>query len=120
MAKSDVRSGSYLGFQVQGDIGPITYYTQFKAGKKTIVAFAKVWLSDPTTLRQLNHRNRVRAAAAAWKLLTPQVKADWQRACRKLSLRVNGYALWTFWHMIQDRSTIATIERQSGIQLLTP
>lgn len=118
MAKSDVRNGSFLGFQCQGDIGPMTYYTQFKAGKKTIVAFAKVWLSDPTTVRQLNHRNRVRAAAKAWKQLATDKRTDWQRAARKCKLRLNGYALWTYWHMVQDRETITTIERQSGISLL--
>ena len=119
MAKSDVRNGSFLGFQCQGDIGPMTYYTQFKAGKKTIVGFAKVWLSDPTTLRQLNHRNRIRAAAAAWQRLTPTARLDWQRAARKCKLRLNGYALWTYWNMTQDRPTITTIERQSHIPLLT-
>jgi hypothetical protein len=119
MAKSHVQDGSIIGLNVQGDLGPITFYTQFKAGKRTIVGFAKIWLSDPTTLKQLNHRNRVRNAATTWNALGDHEKKNWQTACSRLSLRLNGYALWTYYQMTADRRSIVTIERQAGITLIT-
>ena len=118
MALSDVQLGQILGFQCQGDIGPLTTYTQFKAGKKSIVIFWKQWLSDPTTLRQLNHRNRVRNAAAEWQQIPKWLRKDWQRAANKANLRINGYALWVYWQMIRNRSAIRTVELQTGITLI--
>lgn len=118
MALSHINLAPILGLQVQGDLGPITMYTQYKAGRRSIVAFPKIWLSDPTTIKQLHHRNRVRNAATAWRNLTPEVRLKWKLAARKLSLRTNGYALWVTWHMTRDRHMIATIERQSGLALI--
>lgn len=118
MALSHINLAPILGLQVQGDLGPITMYTQYKAGRRSIVAFPKIWLSDPTTLKQLNHRNRLRNAATAWRALTPATRLNWKLAARKLSLRTNGYATWVTWHMMRDRDFITTIERQSGLTLL--
>jgi hypothetical protein len=83
------------------------------------VLFPKIWLSDPTSTRQLNHRNRIRRAARDWKLLPTHERNNWLTAARRLSLRTNGYALWTYWHLTQNRPPIETIERQSGIVLIT-
>jgi hypothetical protein len=117
MALAHINLAPVLGLQVQGDLGPVTMYTQFKAGRRSIVAFAKIWLSDPTTLKQLNHRNRIRAAAADWQLLNNEERRIWQLAARNLGLRTNGYSTWVWWHMLRDRSSLNTIMRQSGIQL---
>lgn len=111
--------GQILGLQVQGDLGPMTCYTQKKKHVRSIVIFPKIWLSDPTTIKQQNHRNRVRAAAIAWHALPIGERRNWIAAAKRLSLRTNGYALWTYWHMIQLRAPIETIERQSGILLIT-
>ena len=119
MALTPIRLAPILGLQVQGDLGPMTCYTQKKKHVRSIVLFPKIWLSDPTTIKQLNHRNRVRAAAAAWKALPASERANWLAAARRLSLRANGYALWTYWHMTQNRAPIETIERQSNIILIT-
>ena len=119
MALSHLQMGSCLGISAQGDLGPMTCYTQRKAGKRSIVMFAKIWLSDPTTVNQLNHRNRIRQAAIAWRLLPEIERKNWQRAAAKLSLKLNGVALWTYWHMLRQRSKIETIEHQSGITLIT-
>lgn len=118
MALSVINLAPILGLQVQGDLGPITMYTQRKAGRRSIVAFPKIWLSDPTSIKQLNHRNRIRNAAAAWMNLSPTQKLNWKLAARKLSLRTNGYATFVTFHMTQDHDFVRTIERQSGITLI--
>lgn len=108
----------YLGFGAQGDLGPWTTYTSKAMGPHGIVIFAKAWLKDPTSPRQKAHRNRVRAAATAWKALSAQQRTDWERTTKTLSLRLTGYNLFVHWHMVRDTSNILTLERQSGIQLL--
>jgi len=108
----------YLGFAAQGDLGPWTMYTSKAQGKSGIVIFAKAWLKDPTSPRQKAHRDRVRAAAQAWKALTAQQRKNWEAACKKLSLRLTGYNLFTHWHMVGDDTNIETVERQSGIPLI--
>lgn len=119
MALSPMKLGQILGLQVQGDLGPMTCYTQKHKHRRSVVLFPKIWLSDPTTIKQRNHRDRVRQAATAWHALPPNERRNWLQAAKRLSLRANGYALWTYWHMIQLRAPIETIERQSGITLIT-
>lgn len=118
MALSPIQLAPILGLQVQGDLGPMTCYTQYKKHKRSVVIFPKIWLSDPTTIKQANHRNRVRAAAIAWHGLTPSARANWIAAAKRLSLRTNGYALWTYWHMTRNDRMIETIQRQTGLTLL--
>lgn len=119
MALSPQKLGQILGLQVQGDLGPMTCYTQKHKHRRSIVLFPKIWLSDPTTIEQTQHRNRIRAAAREWWTLAASERANWIAAAKRLSLRTNGYALWTFWHMLQLRQPIETIERQTGITLIT-
>jgi len=119
MALAPQQLAQIIGLQAQGDLGPMTCYTAKKHHKRSIVIFPKIWLSDPTTNKQRNHRNRIRQAAAAWQRLPATEKTNWLRAAKRLSLRTNGVALWTYWHMIGIRATIETIERQTGIPLIT-
>lgn len=106
------------GFAVQGDIGPWTTYTATNRGPNGKVIFLKAWLKDPPSTRQIAHRNRVRAAAAAWKTLSQNQREDWERTTIVLSLKLTGYNLFTHWWMLRDDSNINTLERQSGIPLL--
>lgn len=119
MAISLIQTAVILGLQAQGDFGPWTCYTQRKGGRRSIVLFAKIWLSDPTTISQVNHRNRVRRAMAAWRALPVDERQNWQLATRRLSLNLNGAALWMYWHMRRDRRKLETIERQSQLTLIT-
>jgi hypothetical protein len=64
-------------------------------------------------------RNRLAAAAFAWQNLPPDQQANWRRACRKLRLECVGPGLWFYWFQKRDAATLATIEMQSGIILLT-
>lgn len=112
------------GFTIQGDFGPVTTYTKRsikkrggKRGQHTKVFFPKIWLADPTSQLQQQHRDRIRSAARVWKLLCPCFRKRWERATKKLALHLNGYNLFCFWFLTGDDDKIATIERQSKIQL---
>lgn len=113
-------------FQAQGDLGLFTTYTSTKLSGRTngaknrrIIFFPKIWLSDPTSPRQQQNRNRWRAAATMWRALTPAERANWEASCRRLSMPLTGYNLFVYWRTNPDSAaTLDTIQRQSGITLL--
>lgn len=116
MAKINLSLLALAGFKIQGDFGPITTYTN----TKNKVFFPKIWLSDPTSELQKQHRDRIRSAARLWKLLCPCMRWRWEQATLRLRLHLNGYNLWTFWVMTGDSPKIHTIERNSQLTLLPP
>ncbi len=75
---------------------------------------------DPPTAPQKIGRLKFTAAAKTWRALTPTQRADYERATRRLSLRVTGYNLWVYASTTGDWLTIATIARQSQLPLHTP
>lgn len=104
-------------FKCQGDVGPLTSYTN----KRGIVMFLKAWLRDPASPKQIAHRDRIRACAANWKAAPKSTRDAYERATKKLSLYINGYNLWVCASMNQDgRSVIPTLERQTGLTLPLP
>lgn len=118
MALTPQEITALFGFGAQGDFGPWTCYTATNRGPRGIVVFLKAWLKDPTSPAQKAHRDRIRAAAAAWKALTPQARENWEAVTLQLALKLTGYNLFTHYHMVRDTSNIETLERQSGINLL--
>lgn len=104
-------------FKCQGDVGPLTSYTN----KRGIVMFLKAWLRDPASPKQIAHRDRIRAAARNWKAAPISTKQAYERATKKLSLYINGYNMWVCMSMNRDaRAAMPTIERQSGQTLPLP
>lgn len=103
-------------FKAQGDVGPLTSYTN----KRGIVCFLKAWLRDPASRKQIAHRDRVREAARLWQLLCPGCKRRWEIASKKAGTQLNGYNLFVHWVMTGEDSNIEAIERQSGHTLLPP
>jgi hypothetical protein len=101
-------------FKAQGDVGPLTCYTN----KERIVMFLKAWLRDPASQRQIAHRDRIREAARIWKLLCPGSRKRWEYASKKASTRINGYNMFVHWIMTGVDSQIEAVELQSGHQLL--
>ena len=69
-------------FKAQGDLGPLTSYTN----KRGIVTFLKAWLRDPASPKQIAHRDRVREAARVWKLLCPGCRRRWKSPAKKPAL----------------------------------
>lgn len=104
-------------FKAQGDVGPLTCYTN----NKQIVMFLKAWLRDPASPKQIAHRNRIRAAAKNWNAAPPAVKKAYERMTKKLSLYLNGYNVWVCMSMNRlAREAMPTLERQSGETLPLP
>lgn len=104
-----------LCFKAQGDIGPLTTYTN----KNGIVVFLKAWLRDPASRKQINHRNKMRCAAWCWKHETKCTRRNWERASQIGNTKLNGYNLYVCWHMRDDVTPfIRTLERQTEIKLL--
>lgn len=104
-------------FKAQGDVGPLTCYTN----KRQIVMFLKAWLRDPASLKQIAHRNRIRAVARNWKAEPSWVRHNYERATKQLSLYLNGYNLYMSASMNDDAAdAIATLERQTGLVLPLP
>lgn len=109
------RTRSLLGLNPTGDLGPFTIYTSRRAGT---VWFLKSPPTSPPTVHQLRQRNRFRLAAAAWRAQPQETRDAWNLACRRAHLYLHGYNLFVWWQLRRLRSTLATIERQSGITLV--
>ncbi len=104
-----------FGFVLSGDFGPYTFYTN-KRGK--LVFFIKAPPLEPPSERQIKQRNRWRNGAIGWKALTATSRQKWNDAARKAHTKLTGYNLFMHWTTKGDRLAIATVERQSGIQLI--
>jgi len=105
----------FLGMNPTGDLGPLTAYTSRRHGN---VWFTKSPPLEPASDWQRRQRDRFRLAAKAWRALDEKTRQRWHRACRLAGLYIHGYNLWIWWQLVRRRATLATIERQSGIQLL--
>lgn len=114
MAFNPLLAPSIFGFAPTGDCGPFTYY---RKSRGTIVFFPRSPPKEPPTDRQIAQRNRFRAAAIAWRLLDPQCRRNWEQATKLLSLKLNGFNLFVWYYTKGDDQTLATIERQSGLDL---
>lgn len=105
-----------LGFAIQGDLGPLTTYTNRRGN---LVYFDKAPPLNPPSQLQEIIKNRFKQTATAWRALTEQKRKDWQTAADKSYANVTGYNLFTYWTLTMRKTDIQTIERQSGIQLLS-
>jgi len=105
----------YLGFNTQGDLGPWTFYTSKRKG---LIFFVKAPPLEPPSPLQIHQRNKFRLAGYVWRTLPEPVQKEWQRAALAARLRITGYDLFVHWICRQDDSYIATIERQSRIDLV--
>lgn len=106
---------AFIGFRPTGDVAGYTAYTNRKG---RVVWFIKSPPKTPFTRLQLRHMRAFEFAARAWSHQTQETRNDWNRAARRAHLYLSGYSLWMHWQLKRDRPAIATIERQSGIQLL--
>ena len=106
---------SLMGWNATGDLGPFTFYT---SKRRKLVWFIKAPPTTPPTYWQLRNQNNFHLIAHHWRSLTPQYKAAWERATKRLSLRLTGYNLFIYCCMTGDTAAIRTIEHQSGETLL--
>jgi hypothetical protein len=103
-----------LGLFASGDLGPCTFYT---GRRHQIVFFLRAPPKTPATYLQIRIRDRWRLAATAWKAADTPTRQRWRDATRLANLHITPYNLWVWYHVTQDRQTLATIERQTGVTL---
>lgn len=106
----------FCGTNIQGDIDGLTLYVSSR-GK--VVAFLRAPPDKPPSPDQISIRNRWRAAGAAWAALPEGQRTNWLNVARQLRLRIGGYNLWTYWYTTGQDEVIRTMERRSGLALLT-
>jgi hypothetical protein len=115
VALADSNLLHWLGFSTQGDLGPLTFYT---SRRRILVFYNKAPPLNPPSTRQIMLYNRWRAAAAVWRRKTPQDRAQWLLAGKRLAAPITGYNLWVYWFTRRRTSDIRTIERQTQTTLL--
>jgi hypothetical protein len=104
-----------IGWQGQGDIGPITMYT---SRRHKLVWFLRAPALNPPSPLQISQRNKWRIAAAEWWSLSASERENWLRASKVGHLRISGWNLWMYWRLTRDKEAIKTVERSTGINLL--
>lgn len=107
---------NFFGWNPTGDFGPWTMYT---AKNKKPVMFIKAPPTSPPTPRQQFQRSMFSYIARYWSSLPKETKQTWELAAKRAHLRCTGYNLFVWYHFHNDRNVIQTIERQSGVQLIT-
>jgi hypothetical protein len=106
-----------IGLKCQGDLGPITCYTD---RHNRVVWYPKAPPKEPPTDLQLTRRARFTLAGQLWNELTIEQREEWTLAARRAHLRISGYNLFTYLITSHRYDVIKTIEFQSDIQLTYP
>jgi len=108
---------NWIGFNIQGDIGPLTLYTSAR-GK--LVGFLRAPPLNPPSPTQEAIREYFRQCAAEWRSLSTDQRNQWLQAARRARISIGGYNLYTWFWRTRNEDQLATIERQSGITLDRP
>jgi len=106
---------NFLGFKVQGDIGPITCYTS-KKGK--IVWYLKAPPKEPPSEHQTMNRIAWAESAIMWRMLDPEERTVWKEIARRANLRITGFNLFTYYQMTKDIRPIITACDKAEMSLL--
>jgi len=117
MKQGTTRLFHLMGMVAWGDIGPFTMYKN-KNGK--VVVFLKTIPGKPASELQTHYRNRFAAGCILWQMLSPSERDDWNLATSRLSIPLTGHNLFLSFILRPDDQALATINRQSGIDLANP
>lgn len=101
---------------VSGDIGDITFYNDRRGN---IIFYPASPPLTPPSAAQRVMRQRWATYMRQWSELTAAQQADWRLAVQRAGLQIGATALWLWYQITRDRATLATIERQSGVSLVT-
>lgn len=104
-------------FKIQGDVGPLTTYTNRQQGK---VAYAKDSIRHEPTPARLRQRAYFDYAATHWRALTQDERDRWERITKRLSLPLTGFNLFTSQVTRPDPHALRTVCRHSGIFVPQP
>jgi hypothetical protein len=105
------------GFFIQGDWGPLTFWTAENGG---LVAFLKAPPRCPPTENQITNRWRFQKIAFFWSTLPQTTRDLFEKLSRRACLRITGYNLFTYYQMRSDPAVVRTLQRQTGIAFAIP
>jgi len=108
---SPARINIPLGLIQWGDLG---HWTTYRTHKGKLVWFPKTWPKKPPSPAQTAERAKFKAIINAWNNLTPDQKAAYNRAIRKLSLCITPVGLKIALDYDPNNQLRSTIERQSA------
>jgi len=108
---------SLLGLSVQGDVGDVTIYSD-KYNRK--IVYPKAPPKEPASAAQINRRNRFRAAMYNWMLESREIRQAWTDAVRSSGCAITPTGLWVSVSLLHNTGALATISRQTGIELEPP
>jgi len=117
MAKIDSPLYRMCGLNLNGDLGPVTFYRNHRG--KTVF-FLSQGLAKAPTVPQLHQRNKFRLAARAWNDLTQLERTRWEDASKRLHLKCTGYNFFVWWAIVRDRDRLTTFEKKYGHHLEDP
>jgi hypothetical protein len=110
--KSQFPDFALLGFNLTGDIGPLTAYTT-EAGR--VVMFPRAPPLNPPTDAQQLQRDRFQNVALWWSECPTSYKRLCYQMCRRASLRITAYAFCTFCALCPGRGYWETVCEQTGL-----
>lgn len=91
----------------------------YTSRRGTLVFYDRAPPLTPRSQLQLIFQQRWKQAAAAWRMLSDQQRADWETAIQRCNVTITGYNFFLYWYTRYDDAAVRTIERQSGITLLS-
>lgn len=106
-----------LGLNIQGDLGPLTWYT---SGRGKFVWYPRAPPLEPPSPIQTQLRAEFTSAATKWQATTAANRSNWELATKNARLRINGYNLWVWFCRTRNVEQLASIERAAGLTLTLP
>ena len=110
-------SANILGFQVSGDLGPLTIYTD-RIGRK--IAFPKSPPKKPPSPAQAVQRERFRLSQVAYMALSQDQKDNYELLVIRASFCLTGQNLFISVALTHSFQFLDTIERQFNISVEHP
>lgn len=114
MAQTPNPQSKLLGWNVQGDVGPVTYYT---SSRNKIVAFDKAPPLSPPSVTQEHFRNLFRMAGRAWQALRADQREWWRRVALNAATLCTGFGLFIWFQRTRDRDQLASLARAANEEL---
>ena len=104
----------FLGLNVNGDMGGLTFYTR-RDGKQ--VAYPVAPPLVPASPLQKERRDAFRTAMTAWRSLPEDERRKYREVCDLLGLCMLGHNLFINLRLHPDPELLRTLQQQSGIVL---
>lgn len=102
---------SFLGLNVQGDLGPFTMYRYKRTG---VVIYPRSPPTVPASPAQALQRSYWVGAAKTWGNKSAATKAKWSRLAKINGLRCTGYNVYVWAHQLNIMPTLRGYAEKAG------